>query len=106
MRLIDADAMKTVEQIQKADFNSIETIRAWIESQPTIEERKTAKWAWVEEESGTVWSTGEPIFDAHFQCSECGFRPFENLEGDEVLTKYCPQCGARMENADEKEEKQ
>lgn len=37
MRLIDAEALKTIKSIQSADFNSIETIRQWIDSAPTID---------------------------------------------------------------------
>lgn len=37
MRLIDADALKTIKSIQSADFNSIETIRKWIDDAPTID---------------------------------------------------------------------
>lgn len=109
MRLIDADAMKArLEMAHECDdcddpracrYDSIYAKRdfcIWIDDEPTVEERKTAKWEWVEEESGTAQEIGEPIYDAHFQCSECGFRPFENLNGDEVLTTYCPHCGARM----------
>lgn len=36
-RLIDADALGTIQSIQSADFNSIETIREWICRQPTID---------------------------------------------------------------------
>lgn len=36
MRLIDADALKTIKSIQSADFNSIETIQKWIDDAPTI----------------------------------------------------------------------
>ena len=35
MRLIDADNMKTVREIQMANFNSIEGVREWIDRQPT-----------------------------------------------------------------------
>ena len=37
MRLRDAEALKTIKSIQSADFNSIETIRRWIDSAPTID---------------------------------------------------------------------
>ena len=37
MWLIDADALGTIQSIQSADFNSIETIREWIYRQPTID---------------------------------------------------------------------
>lgn len=35
MRLIDADNMKTIHEIQMANFNSIEGVREWIHRQPT-----------------------------------------------------------------------
>ena len=36
-RLIDADKLRTVESIQKGDFNSIESIQKWIDTAPTVE---------------------------------------------------------------------
>lgn len=35
-RLIDADSMKRIDAIQRGDFNSIESIRAWIDIMPTV----------------------------------------------------------------------
>lgn len=35
-RLIDADEMKTMKNIQSANFNAVELIRYWIDNQPTI----------------------------------------------------------------------
>lgn len=37
-RLIDADSMKRIDAIQRGDFNSIESIRAWIDIMPTVVE--------------------------------------------------------------------
>ena len=34
--LISREALKTIESIQSADFNSIETIREWIDNAPTV----------------------------------------------------------------------
>lgn len=61
----------------------------------SAEKRKMGKWEWVEEKAGTLFS-GETIFDAHSKCSECGARPFDDMDGDELLTPYCPNCGAKM----------
>lgn len=36
-RYIDADKLKTIESIQSADFNSIESIRRWIDEQQTAD---------------------------------------------------------------------
>lgn len=35
-RLIDADSMKTMKNIQSANFNAVELIRLWIDKQPII----------------------------------------------------------------------
>jgi hypothetical protein len=35
-RLIDADEMKTMKNIQSANFNAVELIRYWIDNQITI----------------------------------------------------------------------
>ena len=35
-RLIDADSMKTMKNIQSANFNAVELIRLWIDNQLTI----------------------------------------------------------------------
>lgn len=35
-RLVDADSMKTMKNIQSANFNAVELIRLWIDNQPTI----------------------------------------------------------------------
>lgn len=37
MRLIDADELKTTASIQRANFNTIETIRRWIDEAPTVD---------------------------------------------------------------------
>lgn len=36
-RYIDADKMKSIKNIQSANFNSIESIREWIDVQPTAD---------------------------------------------------------------------
>ena len=41
-RLIDADSMKTMKNIQSANFNAVELIRFWIDNQPTIIEADKA----------------------------------------------------------------
>lgn len=37
-RLIDTDSMKRIDAIQRGNFNSIESIRAWIDIIPTVVE--------------------------------------------------------------------
>ena len=42
-RLIDADSMKTMKNIQSANFNAVELIRLWIDKQTTIIEADKAE---------------------------------------------------------------
>ena len=42
-RYIDADKLKTIESIQSADFNSIESIRRWIDEQQTADVVKVVR---------------------------------------------------------------
>ena len=37
MRLIDANALKDIEYINKGNFNTVEGIREWIDNAPTVE---------------------------------------------------------------------
>lgn len=36
MRLIDGDKLRTFGSINKGNFNSVETIQKWIDSEPTV----------------------------------------------------------------------
>ena len=57
-------------------------VRPWRDAEPV----KHGRWIYTEDETGY----------AEFQCSECG-------EGVYNKTKFCPNCGAKM-NLDEVEE--
>lgn len=51
---------------------------------PTQPERKTGKWI----QKSSWW----------YECSECGKRPPKaEWTSGRYLSKYCPNCGARME---------
>ena len=38
------------------------------------------------------------IYLAEYHCSECKKEPLLNEDGDTILSKYCPSCGAVMRN--------
>lgn len=56
-----------------------------LEQQPT---RPTGKW--IEKEDYNL--------DTYYECSECGADYC--IEGDILIHKYCPNCGARMEESE------
>lgn len=65
MRLIDADTLRAVRSIQRADFNSIETIQKWIDDAPTID--------------------AEPVRRIDIvRCKDCTHRPVKkDINGDD-----------------------
>ena len=64
MRLIDAEELKTIKSIQSADFNSIETIREWIDNAPIIVE--------FIEPINEVYVRGDK-FEKVVRCKDCKF---------------------------------
>lgn len=86
MRLIDADALKSIRSIQSADFNSIETIQKWIDNAPTIERPKGEF-----EICGTSNGLNGTMY---YKCSLCG-TPVDPSD------KFCRGCGARMKGGAE-----
>ncbi len=78
--------------------NALADVEKAIQELPTIEERKKGKWEFV--------SYGDGLGNYH--CSECRAIASSYFVGNLVnrhweykLTKYCPNCGARMEGAEE-----
>ena len=90
MRLIDADALKIVAQGKNhhrkyiwADITDAPTIEAEPKGKdtnvPTVETEPVRRGKWIDE-----------------NCSECGQYVYH---GD--ARRYCPNCGAKMETADD-----
>lgn len=121
MRLIDADSMKTIHEIQMANFNSIEGIQEWIDRQPTafdIDKVVAELEKKINDDScdgiGTIWGTdaieivnkGGVSDDVceweHSPTDNNVIRPFHHkyLIGmyEDVLCKfpYCPYCGKKI----------
>ena len=86
MRLIDADALKAKLE-KKTDMNdprwSFDSIMlakimiSILDKAPTVEERKHGHWEDIDLDTSV--------------CSVC-------KKPQEYETKYCPECGAKMEN--------
>ena len=86
MRLIDADAL---ERHEADTYGAIEDVvlAEDIENAPTIDPedlRHKGEWEWTED--------GEADFEQYWVCSCCG-------EKDYIEENYCPNCGAKMEDA-------
>lgn len=78
-RLIDADAINPMRVPQ-----SVKEMRAWIDSQPTVDAVPVKHGQWMSREEGAVY----PFWE-RYTCSVCG------KHADD--TDYCPNCGARMD---------
>ncbi len=71
-----------------------------VDELPTVEERKEGSWIPVDSYSAyggveEIWEAqGNPI--AFHYCSECKEQANANEFGEELLTDYCPYCGAYM----------
>lgn len=109
MKLIDADWLKCEMQILVSNLEDMaesmggqgllckrlntlaEGVQRGIDmlnEQPTIEERKTGHWDYNMSFCGSIKFI-------HRKCSECGY------ESMGMGTKYCPDCGAKMEDKHE-----
>lgn len=97
MRLVDADAFRreldehypfTKDEQSKHGMADIakSTVLFVLNKMPTVEERKTGKWISIGQKMkhGYKW----------MRCSECGEY---DIDVPFARTKYCPNCGSRME---------
>lgn len=89
MRLINADNLDCTN-LPKKLYPHMQAILDFIDSQPTLEERKVGKWEEVWESQRDEY-TGEYDEWREHKCSVCGFQEF-----DADRFKYCPNCGAEM----------
>lgn len=96
MRLIDADELRlTIQREYNTDDSDYPTHYQFglhfamnaIDEAQTVEPRRI-KGRWERKESDLSW---------WYECSECGESPLYNPYADEVLTSFCPWCGAEME---------
>ena len=86
MRLIDADWVMNALTVygQSYDYVSVGRVTEVIEDAPAIDAEPVRRGRWVI----------EPGIGC--ECSACGFDIGNDLDFMEYV-KYCPQCGAKME---------
>lgn len=124
-RYIDADALKetivsnvypVVDDFNNCDYGMFWTggIEKAIDEQPTIEECKTGKWEWISKVAHNIGHRcsicqkhAERIISKtelvdNYYCNKA--EPMTVYTHVEMLSDYCPYCGARMQSPDEEEE--
>lgn len=94
MRLIDADALMNELEREVAladDWKTAHEIANCVKYATTVEPKK-ARWIRLE-------GMAPPEYHGHKICSACEcMAPYDPLHiGREILTPYCPGCGAKME---------
>ena len=95
MRLIDAEALVACLQNDPL-FDLVERygITGVIEAQPTVDAVPVRHGTWAREVLGSTSGYGTTVM---YQCSEC-----ERMSISKH--KYCPNCGAKMDGAERREE--
>lgn len=89
MRLVDADALKLDIMCV---YGSNPKYINWLNHAPTVDAVPVRHGKWLPKHH---YVAGHEFVSGHI-CSECGDDAL-NAEGDEFLTDYCPNCGARMD---------
>lgn len=73
---------------QKSDNKYRKEAKRW--KNKWLKSQKSGKW--IKKEDDTCWC---------YACSECEQEPLKNRwNDDDVLSAYCPNCGAKMESED------
>ena len=108
VRLIDANSILRLINISGSAYDGIEYqayeagveyVRGLIEDAPTIDPESLRPTAhWQGEYDG--YADGNPVYDV-WNCSACGYCVDDGTDDPDMLPKYCPNCGARMVNADD-----
>ena len=96
-RLIDADKIKYTSIAHLASYpvapSPCDTVmRAEINAMPTVDAVPVRHGKWVQR----FIKIGGQVFKHGMQCSVCAEPALDN-EGDDYLTNYCPNCGAKMD---------
>ena len=68
-------------------------------------QEQTGKWEKIVKEH-KCYARDDTYTTTEYHCSECGSEPFVNEDGFYEFSNYCPNCGAKMVEPQESEDKE
>lgn len=71
------------------DAIPVDWLMSVIDNAPTVEEKPHGEWIFEED---IITFPGN-----HLKCSNCGFFAEPLIDGNLLLSSFCPYCGAKME---------
>lgn len=77
-----------------------------IDDAPTVDAVPVRHGRWIPVDSYSAFGGDESTWMAHgnpiafYYCSECKEQTYAGEDGEPLLTKYCPDCGALMDGKD------
>ena len=93
------------EALKHTDFDydyRFRIVHEWLLIAPTIEAEPVRRGRWIPVSSFDACGGDEEVWIAHgnptayHYCSECKNETYLNEEGKEILSDYCPFCGADL----------
>lgn len=106
MRLIDADDLLTAFPAWENEIFRTSAVRGTINACPTVDAVPVKHGRWIPVDSYSAFGGDESTWMAHgnpiafYYCSKCKEQARAGEDGESLLTKYCPDCGAVMDGKD------
>ena len=85
MRLIDADEIRLPKGFFEK-INNVPKFYEWLCNSPTVDAEPVKHGHWLQ-------------MMGHAYCSMCGYK------GSPIITNYCPNCGAKMDEVEDESHK-
>ena len=98
MRLINADDINC-ENLPRKLYPHLKDILDFIDSQPTVEERKQGEWKTDNVKHDGYDIAGVNTWYIECTCSCCNFK-IQFIEAHSGQYNYCPYCGADMRGSE------
>ena len=94
VRLIDANALKDIEYINKGNFNTVEGIRAWVDNAPTVNIIQHKDWYLVNKAGVKELLDRERPQGEWGKNGECPFCSYIRQWEEDI---FCGNCGAKLQ---------